>query len=97
MGDTLEGGVYSSRNLEAECAAPEVSPVIVMVRFRQDLSGEAGGGCVAARFIEGWGVLDRGMAGRGDAGQGVLGRFGDNTSPPSMPGNETLGIIGVEG
>jgi hypothetical protein len=100
VGDTLEGGIYSSRNLEAARAASEVSPVIVVVRFlgfKHDLSGVAGGSGVAARNTEGWGVFDRGMTGRGDAGQGVLDRFGDNTSPPSMSGNETLGIFGVAG
>jgi len=100
VGDTLEGGIYSSRNLEAACAASEVSPVIVMVRFlgfKQGLSGAAGGSGVAARNIEGWGVLDRGMTGRGDTGHGVLGLLGDKTPPPSISGNETLGIFGVGG
>jgi len=100
VGDTLEGGIYSSRNFEAACAAAEVSPVIVTVRFlgfKQDLSGAAGGCGVAARNVEGWGVLDRGMTGRGDAGHGVFGRLGDRISPPSVSGNETLVIFGVGG
>jgi hypothetical protein len=56
VGDTREGGTYSSRNLEAARAASEVSPVIVTVRFlvfRQGLSGVAGGRGVAARNTEG--------------------------------------------
>jgi len=56
VGDTLEGGIYSSRNLEAACTASAVSPVIVTVRFldfKQDLSGEAGGSGLAARDMEG--------------------------------------------
>jgi len=105
VGDTLEGATYSSRNREAARVASEVSPVIVIVRFlgfKQDLSGAAGvagASGVATRNTEGWGVLDCGMTGRGDAGHGVLGRlgFGDKTAPPSISGNETLGIFGVGG
>ncbi|KIM81073.1 hypothetical protein PILCRDRAFT_821911 [Piloderma croceum F 1598] len=104
VGATLKGATYSSRNWEAARAASEVSPVIVIVRFlgfKQDLSGLAGVSGVATRNTEGWGVLDCGMAGRGDAGHKVLGRFGfgfgDKTSPPSISGNETLGIFGVGG
>lgn len=104
VGATLKGATYSSRNWEAACAASEVSPVIVIVRFlgfKQDLSGVAGVSGVATRNTEGWGVLDCGMTGRGDAGHRVLARFGfdfgDKTSPPSISGNETLGIFGVGG
>jgi len=56
VGDALEGGTYSSRNLEAARAASEVSPVIVMVRFlgfKHGLSGVAGGNGVVARNMEG--------------------------------------------
>jgi hypothetical protein len=102
VGDTLKGATYSSRNWEAARAASELSPVIVVVRFlgfKQDLSGVAGASGVATRNAEGWGVLDCGMTGRGDAGHSVLSRFGfgDKTSPPSISGNETLGIFGVGG
>lgn len=89
----MDGGTYSSRNFEAARAASEVSPVIVMVRFlvfKQGLSGAEGGTGVAVRNTEGWGVVVRGMTGRGDAGQGVVGLFGDKTSPPPISGNETL-------
>ena len=100
VGDTLDGGTYSSRNFEAARAASEVSPVIVTVRFlvfKQDLSGVEGGTGVAVRNMDGWGVVVRGKTGRGDAGHGVMGLFCDKTSPPPNSGNETLGIFGVGG